>query len=177
MNMNFFAASAAAVCLMFSAPFIASSSCKGPVIALEASADYEFEFIDETKPSENADEIEEFDYNEYDFDGNGIQDNGNQQQGYEPNDFSAYEGKTSEYNPFTAFIISLIIGLVVALIAVSAMKASMRSVHRKAGALEYRKESNLKLERNQDTFLGKKVDKTPIARVNPPQGTSINTKR
>lgn len=177
MKIKNLAASAVSICLMFSAAFAVSSSYKSPLISLEASAEYEFELIDEAKTSENVDAIEEYDYNEYNFEENAFQDNDDTYQGYGEYDVSTYESGTASYNPVTAFIISLIIGLLAALVAVSVMKASMRSVHRKAGAMDYRMESNLKLERNQDTFLGKKVDKTPIARANPPQGPNISMKR
>lgn len=177
MKIKNLAASAVSICIMFSVVFAVSSSYKSLLISLEASAEYEFELIDETRASENVDAIEEYDYNEYDFEENAFQDNDDTYQGYSAYDVSTYENGTASYNPVTAFIVSLIIGLLVALAAVSVMKASMKSVRRKAGAMDYKMESNLKLERNQDIFLGKKVDKTPISRENPPQGTNINMKR
>ena len=81
---------------------------------------------------------------------------------------SSYDSRSSErsFNPVKSFIISLIIGLVAAFIAVSIMKSSMKSVHKQTGAAVYRKENSLNLRVNDDTYLGVKTEKSPIARAN-----------
>lgn len=71
------------------------------------------------------------------------------------------------HNVVSSFVISLLIGLVSALIVVSIMKSSMKSVHKKTGATDYRKENSFKLEKNTDTFLYKRVEKTAIPKTNP----------
>jgi hypothetical protein len=71
------------------------------------------------------------------------------------------------HNVVSSFVISLLIGLVSALIVVSIMKSSMKSVHKKTGATDYRKENSFKLEKNTDTFLYKRVEKTAKPKTNP----------
>ena len=77
-----------------------------------------------------------------------------------------YSGSTvRSYNPVSAFIICLLIGLISAFIVVSIMKSSMKSVYKKQGATDYRKQNGFKLDVKTDNFLGKRVEKSPIMRV------------
>ena len=73
------------------------------------------------------------------------------------------EKKSSEdrsFNPVRNFIICLVIGLVIALIAVGSMKAKLKTVHRRNEASDYLKKDSMKLEVSTDNFLYKKVNKT-----------------
>ena len=73
------------------------------------------------------------------------------------------EKKSSEkrsFNPVRSFIICLVIGLIIALIAVGSMKAKLKTVHRRNEASDYQKKDSLKLEVSTDNFLYKKVNKT-----------------
>ena len=122
-----------------------------------AHADYEFEFIDETENTS-------IDGNDYDIDIIEIET-----IDINPNnsaDSYNYSGSTvRSYNPVSAFIICLLIGLISAFIVVSIMKSSMKSVYKKQGATDYRKQNGFKLDVKTDNFLGKRVEKSPIMRV------------
>lgn len=56
-------------------------------------------------------------------------------------------------------LVSLVIGFVIALISVLVMKGKLKSVRAQTGAADYVKKGSLKLNRKQDTFLYRKVDR------------------
>lgn len=58
-------------------------------------------------------------------------------------------------------IVSLIIGLIVAGIAVGSMVSKLKTVRSKSGAADYEKQESFKLAEKKDTYLYKKVEKTP----------------
>ena len=152
MKLKKIAAVAASLGMLFSVG-AASERVFGYNVGLTASADYEFEFVDEEDDSGNtADAYEEAD------------DGYAETEDYSTSSYAAKPVKT--FNPVRSFFISLIIGLVAAFIVVSIMKSSMKSVHQKTGASDYRKENSIKLRVNTDSYLGEKRDQTPIARVN-----------
>lgn len=127
---------------------------------ITAHADYEFEFIDEN--TESASDTDEYSYDSDIIEFNTIEPAQNSSN-------ENYSGASvRSYNPVSAFVICLIIGLIAAFIAVSIMKSSMRSVHKKQGAADYRKENGFKLEVKTDNFLGKRVEKSPVMRVENP---------
>ncbi len=82
------------------------------------------------------------------------------------------------FNPVMAFIICFVIGLLIAFIVVGSMKSQMKTVRSQSGASNYKKNDSFKLNESKDTFLYKKLDKTPRAgsasqtgaRPNPPPG-------
>lgn len=51
------------------------------------------------------------------------------------------------------FVIAAVIGLIIALIATSAMQAGMKNVHRSRNAANYVKKETLKIRVNEDRFL------------------------
>lgn len=122
--------------------------------------EYDFDFVDEY----------DYDLEDEDIDGGEIvlNDAGDNEINVNA-DISNNEAvpRKRRHNVVSSFVISLLIGLVSALIAVSIMKSSMRSVHKKTGATDYRKEDSFKLEKNTDTFLYKRVEKTAIPKTNP----------
>lgn len=154
MNIKKIAASAAAALLLLFAgcKINQCTSLRGNIMT--ASADYEFEFIDE-------DEAEDI-----------LNDYANE---YEINDNSQDERYVErQFSPVRSFFISLIIGLLIGLVVVSIMKSSMKSVHKKTGATEYRKQDSFNLAVKTDEHLGTKVEKSPIARAAaPPQNPNV----
>ena len=52
----------------------------------------------------------------------------------------------------------------------------MKSVHKKAGATDYRKQDGFKLSVKTDDHLGTKVEKSPIARATAPTQNNISKK-
>ena len=134
--------------------------------SITVHADYEFEFIGEN--TENVSDTDEYFYDSDIIEFNTIepeQNSGNE-------NYSAVSERT--YNPVSAFVISLIIGLIAAFIAISIMKSSMRSVHKKQGAADYRKENSFKLDVKTDNFLGKRVEKSPVMRAENPDSQRPN---
>lgn len=153
MNFRIIAASAASLFLLFAVP-IAAAGQYSVSVGTTAYADYEFDYIgDDT-------DVDDVDIDEIEIDNIEVDDDISYS--------SSYDSKSSErsFNPVKSFIISLIIGLVAAFIAVSIMKSSMKSVHKQTGAAVYRKENSLNLRVNDDTYLGVKTEKSPIARAN-----------
>ena len=153
MNFRIIAASAASLFLLFAVP-IAAAGQYSVSVGTTAYADYEFDYIgDDT-------DVDDVDIDEIEIDDIEVDDDISYS--------SSYDSKSSErsFNPVKSFIISLIIGLVAAFIAVSIMKSSMKSVHKQTGAAVYRKENSLNLRVNDDTYLGVKTEKSPIARAN-----------
>ncbi|MBO6116354.1 MAG: hypothetical protein J6P14_04265 [Ruminococcus sp.] len=59
------------------------------------------------------------------------------------------------------FLISLVIGLVVAGIIVGSMISKLKNVHMQKGAAAYTVHNSMHLTVNRDVFLSKKVEKTP----------------
>jgi hypothetical protein len=145
------------LCVLFCSTILLFPVLFSVNFGLIASADYDFEFIDE----DEADDIIYGDLSEDDvLDHYSINDNeviSSQSSG---------ERSESSFNPVRSFIISLIIGLIVAFVAVSIMKSSMKSVHKKSGASDYRKENGVKLTVNFDRYLGEKTERSAAMRVN-----------
>lgn len=153
MKFRIIAASAASLFLLF-AVLIAAAGQYSVSVGTTAYADYEFDYIgDDT-------DVDDVDIDEIEIDDIELDDDISYS--------SSYDSRSSErsFNPVKSFIISLIIGLVAAFIAVSIMKSSMKSVHKQTGAAVYRKENSLNLRVNDDTYLGVKTEKSPIARAN-----------
>lgn len=153
-----FAAAAASMFLLFAVP-MAAGSLNSVAVGTTAFADYEFEYI--------GDDIDDIDIDDIEYDDD------------DASYSSSYDSRSSdrEYNPVKSFIICLIIGLVTAFIAVSMMKASMKSVHKQTGAANYRKDNSFKLRINDDTYLGVKTEKSPVARTSPPPPNRPNVRR
>lgn len=135
---------------------------------LTAHADYEFEFIDEN--TESASENYEYSYDSDIIEFNTIEAGNNSSN----EEYGSAEIPVRSYNPVSAFVICLVIGLIAAFIAVSIMKSSMRSVHKKQGAADYRKENGFKLDVKTDNFLGKRVEKSPVMRAETPPSQKQN---
>ena len=153
MKFRIIAASAASLFLLF-AVLIAAAGQYSVSVGTKAYADYEFDYIgDDT-------DVDDVEMDEIEIDDIELDDDISYS--------SSYDSRSSErsFNPVKSFIISLIIGLVAAFIAVSIMKSSMKSVHKQTGAAVYRKENSLNLRVNDDTYLGVKTEKSPIARAN-----------
>ena len=70
------------------------------------------------------------------------------------------EKKKKEFSPVRAFIISLVISLIIAGIVVGSMVSKLKTVRRKYGAADYKKEGSFVLESSHDNFLYKKTNKT-----------------
>ncbi|MBR5683675.1 MAG: hypothetical protein IKW96_10480 [Ruminococcus sp.] len=139
---------------MFSVVFFSTKSFDR---SMTARADYEFELIDDENSSES---------NEYSYDNDVIEfETIEIDQNSSSDSYTASETAVRSYNPVSAFIICLMIGLAAAFIAVSIMKSSMKSVHKKQGASDYRKQNGFKLDVKTDNFLGKRVEKTPVMRA------------
>ena len=130
---------------------------------ITAHADYEFEFIDEN--TESASENYTYSYDSDIVEFNTIEAGNNSSN----EEYASSEIPVRSYNPVSAFFICLMIGLIAAFIAVSIMKSSMKSVYKKQGAADYRKQNGFKLDVKTDNFLGKRVEKSPVMRAqNPP---------
>ena len=92
---------------------------------------------------------------------------------YENDEYSGTESDSeadsdSERNPLKSFIISLIIGIVIAAVSVGIMWSQMKTVRSQSGAANYEKKDTFKLRESTDTFLYKRLDKTPKPQ-NPPE--------
>ena len=92
---------------------------------------------------------------------------------YENDEYSGTESDSeadsdSERNPLKSFIISLIIGIVIAAVSVGIMWSQMKTVRSQSGASNYEKRDTFKLRESTDTFLYKRLDKTPKPQ-NPPE--------
>ena len=162
MNTRKIAASVSSLILLFTVPVALGTESEKCQIGITAAADYDFEYIGDDDASSDwadlddvYDDVEEGHYS------------------------SSYDNRAVErkYNPIRSFIICLIIGIIAGLIGVSIMRSSMKSVHKKTGAADYRKENSLKLRLNQDTYLGEKTEKSPVARANSASPTNINTRK
>lgn len=70
------------------------------------------------------------------------------------------EKEKKEFSPARAFVISLIISLIIAGIAVGVMISKLKTVRKKHGAADYKKEGSFVLESSHDSFLYKKTNKT-----------------
>ena len=83
-----------------------------------------------------------------------------------------YSDDSSEghINWFSVFMISLIIGAIVALIIVSSMKGALKSVKMQAKADNYIKTGSMKITGRRDTFLYRNVTKTPRPQSTPSGG-------
>jgi hypothetical protein len=76
------------------------------------------------------------------------------------------KSEKADFNPVPSLIISLIIGLIVAFVAVASMKSKLKTVRSKTGASDYKKKDSFKLDEKTDTFLYKKLEKTAKAQPN-----------
>ncbi len=70
------------------------------------------------------------------------------------------DSKKFEPLPIIYLPICLVIGVVIALVAVGSMKASMKSVHMQAQANNYTKVGSFKVTESQDIFLYRNVERT-----------------
>lgn len=148
-----------AAVFVISVPFYGNSKFQS--YDMTAYAVESFEFVDAEDYTDISDDISpEIDIIE--FSTNASSDINEEENG----SYSAAAARS--YNPFSAFFLSLIIGIIAALIAVSIMRSSMRSVHKKQGAADYRKENGFKLDVKTDNFLGKRVEKSPVMRAEAP---------
>lgn len=134
----------------------------GQFSSMNAFADEEEEMYEEYMDEYNG-MVEDFDnevyaYYEDDIDEEMAKEEAAVKSTDSDDDSSAKEKK---FNPVMSFIVSLIIGLIVALIAVGSMKSKLKTVHKRSGAAEYAKKETLKMKVSTDTFLYKKVEKTP----------------
>lgn len=59
-------------------------------------------------------------------------------------------------------LISLAIAMIIAAIIVGCMISQLKTVRHKAGASDYKKQDSFRLDESRDTFLYKRVTKTPI---------------
>lgn len=168
MNLKRIAASAASLVVLFGMYGFAGyddAEIREPFTAYADEYDnddydeeYDFDFVDEYDYDLEDEDIDEIELN--DAGDNEINVNADISE-------NSSVPRKRKHNVVSSFLISLIIGLVSALIVVSIMKSSMRSVHKKTGATDYRKENSFKLEKNSDTFLYKRVEKTAIPKTNP----------
>ncbi|WP_028516654.1 hypothetical protein [Ruminococcus flavefaciens] len=154
MNLKRIAASAASIIVLLGICGINRYDNKINSHILTAYADeYDFDYIDE------------YDYD--DIDETELDDIASDEINVNA-DISDNENSKREHNVVFTFFVCLMIGLISALIAVSVMKSSMKSVHKKTGAADYRKKDSFRLEKNTDTFLYKRVEKTAIPKTNQP---------
>lgn len=155
MNINKIAASAASIIVLLGICGINryDNQINNHILTVYAD-EYDFDYIDEYDYDEDIEDIELDDIASDEIEVN--------------SDLSYNERSQREHNVVFTFFVCLIIGLVSALIAVSVMKSSMKSVHKKKGAADYRKKDSFKLEKNTDTFLYKRVEKTAIPKTNQP---------
>ena len=130
-----------------------------------AAADYEFEFIDEDGTTEA------YAYDTGDDESDIIEFSTNENS-YDDTVYYGADVREKTFDPVKAFIISLVIGLVVAFIAVSIMKSNMKSVYKKQGASDYRKQNGFDLKVRSDIPLGSRVEKSPVMRVESPSQRS-----
>ena len=81
---------------------------------------------------------------------------------YDSDDYNDdYNEAEAEKKPGVNFLISLGIGLIIALISVSTMKGALKSVKMQAKADNYIKDNSLNITSSKDTFLYSQVSKTP----------------
>ncbi|MCM1270801.1 MAG: hypothetical protein NC247_09300 [Ruminococcus flavefaciens] len=59
-------------------------------------------------------------------------------------------------------LISLVIAIIIAAIVVGCLISQLKTVRHKAGASDYKKQDSFRLDERRDTFLYKRVTKTPI---------------
>jgi len=145
-------AAAAALLLSFSAAI--------PTMSAYADNGYgEIYDIDEDYYNSGQDDILDPDY---DYEGFGYVEEDDSQLQDGDITYDQYEQTRSQPNPLLAFMICLGIGLLIAFIVTSSMKASMRSVHQKTGASDYKKQNGVKLSERRDDFLYNRIEKTPI---------------
>lgn len=75
------------------------------------------------------------------------------------------DGAAQLFNP--AWLIGcLVVGFLIALIPMGILKGQIRNVHSKTQAADYTRENSFNLQVKQDSFLYKKVEKTPIPKNN-----------
>ncbi len=86
-------------------------------------------------------------------------------------DIESYEtsSKSSEPDTVTSFIVCLVIGIITAAVIVGSMKSKMKTVRKNTRATDYQKRDSFVLERREDAFLYKKIEKTAIPRSNTAQ--------
>lgn len=79
---------------------------------------------------------------------------------------AALQASSGDGSTVKQFVISLIIALIIAAVAVGSMVAQLKTVRKKQGASDYKKEGSFRLEESRDTFLYKKVNKVSRANDN-----------
>lgn len=77
------------------------------------------------------------------------------------NSENSSEKSSASKNPITGIIVCLAIGLLIGFISLSVMKSDMKTVRSKSNATDYKKKDSFKLNESTDTFLYKKLEKTP----------------
>lgn len=82
-----------------------------------------------------------------------------------PTEVYVTEGESS-FKPVVGIIISVIVGLLIALIVTSSYKAELKSVHAQTDADVYTAEGSMNVTVRKDTFLYKKLEKTPRPKQN-----------
>ncbi|MGM9680881.1 MAG: TPM domain-containing protein [Eubacteriales bacterium] len=78
----------------------------------------------------------------------------------------AREGKPYRVFPWIIIPISLILGLVIALVCVNSMKKKLKSVRRATGASDYVRKNSLNIRDRRDVYLYSTVSKIPIPKDN-----------
>lgn len=66
-------------------------------------------------------------------------------------------------------LIAIVVGLIIALIVVSVMRASLKSIHKQLTAKYYEREEGLTLTNSKDIFLYKRTDRTAKPKEQPKQ--------
>ena len=88
--------------------------------------------------------------------------------------FDVHNLPKEPFDWFSTLLISLVIGLIVALIYTGVLKGQLHSVQRKPAASEYVREGSLKLHQSQDLFLYRNVRRTVRETSSGSGGSSIH---
>jgi len=79
------------------------------------------------------------------------------------------------FNKGMAFIVSLVIGLIVAFITVGSMKSKMKSVREQAGAKYYVKQNSMNITESRDYYLYRSVSRSEKSDSSSSGGSSTHT--
>jgi hypothetical protein len=79
---------------------------------------------------------------------------------------SKTEKEKKKFNPVKSFLTSLFISMLIALIVVLVMRSSLKTVHKKVNAADYKVRDSFHLDESDDSLIGRKVDKTLRAQTN-----------
>lgn len=80
-----------------------------------------------------------------------------------------------KFSFFFTLLISLVVGFVVALIAVLIMKSQLKTVRRQSAAADYMKAGSMRVTQSRDVFLYRNVSKVKKAENNSSSGSSTHT--